>query len=319
MKINKSIVTLNKKLKLSLLSAFVVIMGSSSLFASSIPICVQNKEINVGTNTPYVSNTNQTMIPIRAVGETLGLKLGWQNPNVILSGKNVVTNKPVTVKANAATRTITVNGTTFKNSIQIKNGRSYVALRVLAEVFGYKVDWKNRKVNITNPTVPATPAVPATPTKPTTPAIPATPTSPTKPTTPTVPTAPVDNSVVAYENKVLELVNVERQKAGLSPLKMDEPLRKVARLKSEDMKANGYFDHNSPTYGSPFDMMKKFGISYTMAGENIAMGQRTPEAVVTAWMNSPGHRANILKPGYTFIGVGYVASGSYWTQEFIAK
>ena len=85
------------------------------------------------------------------------------------------------------------------------------------------------------------------------------------------------------------------------------------------MQKNNYFDHNSPTYGSPFDMMKKFGISYKSAGENIAQGQRTPEEVVQAWMNSAGHRANILNSGFTHIGVGYVESGNYWTQEFITK
>lgn len=138
-------------------------------------------------------------------------------------------------------------------------------------------------------------------------------------TTPSAVTAPVNNSVTAYENKVLELVNVERQKAGLPALQMDEALRNVARKKSEDMQAKKYFDHNSPTYGSPFDMMKQFGISYKMAGENIAMGQRTPEEVVKAWMNSPGHRANILKNGFTHIGVGYVANGNYWTQMFVGR
>jgi uncharacterized protein YkwD len=66
-------------------------------------------------------------------------------------------------------------------------------------------------------------------------------------------------------------------------------------------------------------MMKQFGISYKAAGENIAMGQRTPEEVVTAWMNSPGHRANILNANFTHLGVGYVASGNYWTQMFIGK
>ena len=83
-----------------------------------------------------------------------------------------------------------------------------------------------------------------------------------------------------------------------------------------------YFDHTSPTYGSPFDMMKQFGISYKSAGENIAMGQNSPKEVVTAWMNSPGHRANILNSSFTDIGVGIAknSSGSiYWTQMFIGK
>ncbi|KAA0820907.1 CAP domain-containing protein [Bacillus sp. AY2-1] len=126
-------------------------------------------------------------------------------------------------------------------------------------------------------------------------------------------------SLSEFEQRVVELTNAERTKQGLPALKIDTELSKVARIKSEDMQKNNYFDHNSPTYGSPFDMMKKFGISYTSAGENIAQGQRTPEEVVQAWMNSAGHRANILNNGFTHIGVGYVESGNYWTQQFITK
>ncbi|MBK5425758.1 CAP domain-containing protein [Bacillus sp. TH30] len=126
-------------------------------------------------------------------------------------------------------------------------------------------------------------------------------------------------SLSEFEQRVVELTNAERKKQGLSALQIDTELSKVARIKSEDMQKNNYFDHNSPTYGSPFDMMKKFGISYKSAGENIAQGQRTPEEVVQAWMNSAGHRANILNSGFTHIGVGYVESGNYWTQQFITK
>ena len=137
----------------------------------------------------------------------------------------------------------------------------------------------------------------------------------TEPTQPTQSTS----SVSAYEKKVVELTNAERAKQGLAPLTLDTELSKVARTKSEDMKNKNYFDHTSPTYGSPFDMMKSFGISYTSAGENIAMGQKTPEQVVQAWMDSPGHRANIMNSSFTHIGVGYVASGNYWTQSLLVN
>ncbi|PAV28164.1 hypothetical protein CIL05_18490 [Virgibacillus profundi] len=122
-----------------------------------------------------------------------------------------------------------------------------------------------------------------------------------------------------YEQEVVELTNQERAKHGLSALEIDTNLSKVAREKSNDMAANNYFAHNSPTYGSPFDMMKQFGISYSTAGENIAKGQRTPEEVVNAWMNSEGHRANILNGNFTHIGVGFVEQGNHWTQQFIGK
>lgn len=128
-----------------------------------------------------------------------------------------------------------------------------------------------------------------------------------------------DQEISAFEQEVLTLTNVEREKNGLAPLQLDVKLSEVAREKSNDMAKNGYFDHQSPTYGSPFDMMKQFGITYRTAGENIAMGQRTPAEVVDAWMNSEGHRANILNKDYTHIGIGYIENGNYWTQQFIGK
>jgi len=128
-----------------------------------------------------------------------------------------------------------------------------------------------------------------------------------------------DSSVARYENEVIRLVNEIRVKNGLNPLATDWELSRVARFKSQDMKDNNYFSHTSPVYGSPFDMMKSFGISYKSAAENIARGQSTPQVVVNAWMNSSGHRANILNPSYTKIGVGYVAKGNYWTQMFIRQ
>ena len=128
-----------------------------------------------------------------------------------------------------------------------------------------------------------------------------------------------DEESSSFESEVIRLVNAERTKHGLPNLKEDWQLSRVARYKSEDMRDNKYFSHTSPTYGSPFEMMKNFGISYKSAGENIAKGQKTPAAVVNAWMNSPGHRKNILSKGFTHIGVGYAADGNYWTQMFISK
>lgn len=119
--------------------------------------------------------------------------------------------------------------------------------------------------------------------------------------------------------QVLKLVNAERAKAGLQPLKMSEELRSIANLKAKDMAEKGYFVHNSPTYGSPFQMLQRFGVHYSAAGENIAAGQRTPEEVMNSWMNSSGHRANILNANFDTLGVGVYTGGSYgiyWTQLF---
>lgn len=124
----------------------------------------------------------------------------------------------------------------------------------------------------------------------------------------------------AEAEAVLNLVNQERSKQGLKPLKLSEKLTSIANTKAADMRDKNYFSHDSPTYGSPFDMLHAFGISYSYAGENIAAGQKTAEQVMKDWMNSSGHRANILNKNYTELGVGYVTGGSYgteWVQLFI--
>ncbi|MBU7593420.1 SCP-like extracellular protein [Metabacillus halosaccharovorans] len=119
--------------------------------------------------------------------------------------------------------------------------------------------------------------------------------------------------------QVIDLTNAERKKSGLPALKADTQLSGVAQKKSEDMRQNNYFSHTSPTYGSPFDMMRDFGVTYKTAGENIAQGQRSAQEVVQAWMNSEGHRKNILSKDFTHIGIGYDSNGHHWTQMFIGK
>ena len=127
----------------------------------------------------------------------------------------------------------------------------------------------------------------------------------------------LDSTVSSYEAEVIRLVNEIRRQNGLKPLTANWELSRVARYKSQDMLDNRYFSHTSPTYGSPFQMITAFGLSYRTAGENIAKGYPTPQAVVNGWMNSSGHRANILNASYKQIGVGYVSKGNYWTQMFI--
>jgi uncharacterized YkwD family protein/spore coat assembly protein SafA len=116
-------------------------------------------------------------------------------------------------------------------------------------------------------------------------------------------------SVTSYEKEVVRLVNDIRAKNGLSPLREDWELSRVARIKSQDMLDRNYFSHTSPTYGSPFQMIKNFGIAYKSAAENIAKGQRTPSEVVNAWMNSSGHRANILNKSFTKISHCFLLFG----------
>jgi uncharacterized YkwD family protein len=162
----------------------------------------------------------------------------------------------------------------------------------------------------------ATPVATAAPTA--TPVATAAPTAtPVATPKPTATPAEAVSTQESYIQQIVTLVNKERATAGLSPVSALESLNKVAAAKATDMRTNNYFSHTSPTYGSPFDMMATFGVTYRAAGENIAMGQRTPQEVMTAWMNSEGHRANILSANFNYIGVGF--DNNYWVQEFIGK
>lgn len=128
-------------------------------------------------------------------------------------------------------------------------------------------------------------------------------------------------SMNSDEKEVFDLINKQRTQNGLSPLKENSELQRVARIKAQDMVNNNYFSHTSPTYGSPFDMMKSFKISYNTAGENIA-GNTSNSAAVTAWMNSPGHKANILNGNFNQTGIGVVKGSKYgkiYVQMFIGK
>ncbi len=169
--------------------------------------------------------------------------------------------------------------------------------------------------------IPAQPQTPKTPEPVTT-----TPTTkPQPPTTPnnngdTRPTAPAPAGLTADEQRMVELVNQERQKAGLAPLAVDMDLVKVARIKAQDMIQNGYFSHTSPTYGSPFDMMRSFGITnWRAAAENIAQNPSV-DGAHNSFMNSTGHRNNILNPAFNKVGIGIVDGGPYgktFVQLFI--
>ena len=123
------------------------------------------------------------------------------------------------------------------------------------------------------------------------------------------------------EKEVFDLINNQRTQNGLSALKLDTETLRVARIKAQDMVDNNYFSHNSPTYGSPFQMLNSFKISYKTAGENIA-GNSSNSSAVTAWMNSSGHKANILNSSFNYTGIGVVKNSKYgkvYVQMFLGK
>lgn len=140
------------------------------------------------------------------------------------------------------------------------------------------------------------------------------------PSTP-VPSTPSVAGLTAEEQAMVNLVNKERTSRGLKALTVDLAIVKVARIKAQDMVNHNYFSHTSPTYGSPFDMLKQFGVPFTSAGENLA-GNQTVAAAHTALMNSTGHRANILNPSFTHIGIGIVNGSPYgkiFVQMFVGR
>ena len=135
----------------------------------------------------------------------------------------------------------------------------------------------------------------------------------------TAPPGPPAPGAAPQEQEVLDLVNVQRQSAGCRPLTANATLTAAARAHSADMATRNFFSHTNPDGLSPFDRMRAAGYDGRLLGENIAAGYSTAQAVMTAWMNSAGHRANILNCSYAEIGIGYATGGSYrhyWTQDF---
>lgn len=122
-----------------------------------------------------------------------------------------------------------------------------------------------------------------------------------------------------YQKIILKEVNVEREKNNLKPLKIDNRLNKIAIIKAKDMAREKKMSHTSKKFGVTFNLIKKEGISYTKAAENIASGHKTPEFVTERWLKSKGHRKNILERDYRFIGIGKATDNNgkiYWVQIF---
>ena len=140
-------------------------------------------------------------------------------------------------------------------------------------------------------------------------------------TTPSLPVIPTVSALTADEQLMVNMINQERAAAGVSPVTLDLRLASVGRAKANDLKANNYFDHTSPTYGSPWAMMQQVGLTVGWAGENIA-GNNSVSGAMAALMLDPGHRANILDPRFTNVGVGIAygsAYGNLYVQEFLQE
>lgn len=284
-----------KLIVVSVTLIFSILFASTVSAQSDIKVVLDNKQVQFSDVHPVIQN-GRTLIPVRKVFSEAGAKVAWQENTQtvhIQLSENTVT-MPIGDRNIQKRYNDTVENYLTDVPSQIINNRTYIPLRATGELLGYKVDWDqdNRVAFLDSNFNEDT-------------------------------QNDFGSSVHAFELKVLELVNEERSKRGILPLELDPALSNVAREKSRDMLTNGYFSHTSPTYGSPFDMMKAFDISYLAAGENIAAGQSTPIHVMTGWMNSEGHRKNILEEDFTHIGIGFVEGNQgyyyYWTQMFLGK
>lgn len=280
-----------KKYFLMLLVLFSTFVISFSADAAEPQIILNGRNAPL-KDKAYIIN-NRVYVPMRELFESIGAKVEWNNKTKSATATFNNTTLDFTINSN----TVIKNGKKHWSDSQCKliNEKTYVPIRIILELLGFDVIWNetNHNVEIFTPSV--TPDHQET----------------------EVPEFTNNNE---FETKVLELINIERISHGLNKLILDDALSYVARDHSEDMYKRNFFDHTNPDGLSPFDRMKNYGISYRTAAENIAAGQSSPEDVVNAWMNSEGHRQNILNPNFNKIGIGYFYSGAnyvhYWTQCF---
>lgn len=173
------------------------------------------------------------------------------------------------------------------------------------------------------PEIPSRPILPWCPETPSRPEVPSPPDTPSKPESPLPPssepeTPDTDPDALSYAEQVVKLVNQERAKAGLAPLTLSQPVASAAQVRAKEITQS--FSHTRPDGRSFSTALTEQKVSYRSSGENIAWGQKTPEQVMQGWMNSEGHRKNIMNAKFTSIGVGYYRNASgvnYWTQLFI--
>jgi len=281
-----------KKRMLSMVLSAVFVLGAGA----AVPARAANIQVEVDGRTlvfdqaPIMEN-DRVLVPIRALAEAIGASVQWQGE----------TERVTTIKGTDVLSLQIGNYVMRKNARAIRlevapkivGDRTLVPVRAVSEGYNAQVDWDGaaQKVIVKTKIPPVNEGQPDQ-----------------------------EQTQSSFAYRVFELTNQERMKAGVSPLEWSDSLAAVALAHSKDMAVRGFFDHTNPEGLSPFDRMKNAGISYRRAAENIAAGQQSPEAVVNGWMNSSGHRANILNPQLTHLGVGYYAGGSYgsyWTQCFI--
>lgn len=256
-----------------------LIIISPAVFADGgIRVYLNEDELNF--EQPPIIQNDSTLVPFRAIFESLDMVVQWfdDEQRVTAQKDDLI----ITLFINQNTMYVNDTSVELNTPPIILNNYTLVPLRAVSESAGAKVIWddKTRSVYIATDTE-----------------------------------SDFDN----WGNEVLSLVNEERANYNAPPLKWNDTLAELAENHCKDMISRNFFSHDTPDGKTPFDRMKDIGISYVMAGENIAAGQTSPKSVMESWMNSPGHRKNILNPDFKYIGIGIAKGGSYgiyWTQEF---
>lgn len=274
-----------------------------------IKIYIDNKLIPVNGTKPFIEK-GRVLIPLRVVQENMKSNVSWNNKQKQVTSKKTNGQETTTLIYKVDSPYLYKEYSDSKKNIDVKvekidvpvrlvNGHTVIPLRSATESFGSNIKWVSSKSAVyvyTGKTI-----------------------------------KPKNNSyqyqvegdistLHPIELELFYLTNSERIKAGLKPLILDAMNSKVARIKSKDMHDKKYFDHNSPTFGTPFEMIKKYGITYRGAGENLAAGFETAAEVTKGWMESPGHRENLLRDNFERVGFGYYKGPNeykrYYTQIF---
>ncbi len=261
-----------------------VLLGVPAHADDGITVFVNGIEVEF--DQPPILYNDRTLVPMRAIFESLGLMVQWFEDEQRVTAFNADTS--ITMFIDQPYIYSGEDRIEIDVAPMIVGDRTLVPLRAISESLNGNVEWYGETKTVTID-------IDISDTE--------------------------EKSDTALEHKILELTNEERKKHGLKPLIWNEQLAQIARAHSKDMAKRGFFSHDNPDGQTPFDRIKADGIKYWVAAENIAAGQASPEKAIEEWMNSEGHRKNILNPDLQELGVGLARGGKYgiyWTQNFAA-
>ena len=293
------------KTSLLFMAVMMILLSFSAIpaFAQAPSIIIGGEPLQIPADEPgpYINAQHRIMIPVSFVSRELGADVGWnfEDRRVTISGNG----KEIQLTIGMSEATVNGEIVSFDTKAEITRSRTFVPLRFVSEAMGLHVSWDTERRIAAIDTEDSDEAEAVIQSM----------------TEPSVGSEVVDE-LEQMAREVVRLTNLERSKRGLDPVDIDVALMKVAEFKSVDMRQNQTMSHDSPKYGGLRGLLAYYAVEWGMAAENIARGQRSAEHVVDSWMNSPGHRDNILRDKVTKIGVGVVESdqGHYWTQLLIS-